>query len=70
MEGGDVDGVRGSGQTTGGVLPYSYEEYDLGSSPTSNTQRLVNSSLPCNLDPDSVMCKTHLVLSLNGCPRI
>jgi hypothetical protein len=41
MEGGDVDGVRGSGQTTGGVLPYSYEEYDLGS-------WSVNSSLRCN----------------------
>jgi hypothetical protein len=59
MEGGDVDGIRG-GQMTGGVLPYSYEEYDLGSSWTSNTQRSVNSSLRCNtLDPD--MCKTRIL---------
>jgi hypothetical protein len=61
MEGGDVDAFQG-GQMTGGFLPYSYEDYDLGSSPTSNTQRLVNSSLRCNtLDPDIVMCKTCIL---------
>jgi hypothetical protein len=60
MEGGD-DAFQG-GQMTGGFLPYSYKEYDLGSSPTSNTQRLVNSSLRCNtLDPDIAMCKTGIL---------